>query len=224
MGTHKIAAVSARAVEGVEVGSVPALADAIRACRVCRDQPCYGKPLMQEPRPLIQVSTTARICIASQAPGVRAHDSGRPFNDPSGVRLRQWLGMDEEAFYDASKVAIIPMGFCFPGLSPNGSDLPPRQECAAIWRHPLFAQLPNMALLLVIGSYAQRWHLGPNSARQGVDATVRHWRDFYSADSQPRLIPLPHPSWRNSGWIKRDPWFESDLLPVLQAEVRRLQG
>jgi uracil-DNA glycosylase len=195
---------------------------AIRACRVCHDQPLYGKPFAHEPRPIVQVSETARVCIASQAPGTRAHETGRPFNDPSGVRLRQWLGVDEQEFYDASRIAIVPMGFCFPGLRPDGSDLPPRRECPEIWRMRLFARLPNIRLLLVIGSYAQRWHLGPAAARQGVDETVRRWRQVYRADPAMRVLPLPHPSWRNSGWLKRNPWFEAELLPVLRAEVRGL--
>jgi uracil-DNA glycosylase len=192
----------------------------IRACRVCRDQPRYGKKLAHEPRPNIQVSETARICIASQAPGIRVHDSGRAFDDPSGVRLRQWLGIDENEFYDSSKIAIIPMGFCFPGLRPDGSDLPPRRECAETWRTRLFARLPNLKLLLVIGGYAQRWHLGPESTRQGVDQTVRLWRQVYRADTSLRVFPLPHPSWHNNRWLKRNPWFESDMLPVLQADIR----
>jgi uracil-DNA glycosylase len=194
----------------------------IRACRVCRDQPRYGKKLAHEPRPIIQVSETARICIASQAPGIRVHDSGRAFDDPSGIRLRQWLGVDENEFYDSSKIAIIPMGFCFPGLRPDGSDLPPRQECAEIWRTRLFAQLPKLELLLVIGGYAQRWHLGPEATRQGVDETVRLWRQVYRADTSLRVFPLPHPSWHNNRWLKRNPWFESDMLPVLQADIRNV--
>lgn len=199
-----------------------ALVGAIRACRVCRDQARYGPPLPQEPRPLLQVSRSARICIAGQAPGIRAHDSGRPFNDPSGQRLRQWLALEEDTFYDPRKVAILPMGFCFPGLGPDGSDLPPRRECAEIWRAPLFAQLPNIRLLLLIGGYAQRWHLGAANAKAGVNATMLRWREFHAADAGVMLLPLPHPSWRNSGWLQRNPWFESELLPVLRAEVRAL--
>ncbi len=202
--------------------SLQAQLAAIRACRVCRDQPRYGPPLPQEPRPLLQVSRSARICIAGQAPGIRAHDSGRPFNDPSGQRLRQWLALDEDTFYDPRKVAILPMGLCFPGLGPDGSDLPPRRECAEIWRTPLFAQLPNIRLLLLVGGYAQRWHLGAANAKAGVNATALRWREFHAADARVMLLPLPHPSWRNSSWLKRNPWFEAELLPVLQAEVRAL--
>jgi uracil-DNA glycosylase len=199
-----------------------ALVSAIRACRVCRDQPRYGKQLAHEPRPIIQVSVTARICIASQAPGTRVHDSGRAFDDPSGARLRQWLGVNENEFYDPSKIAIIPMGFCFPGLRPDGSDLSPRRECAEIWRTRLFAQLPKLELLLVIGSYAQRWHLGPEAARRSVDETVRLWRQVYRADTVLRVFPLPHPSWHNNRWLTSNSWFETDMLPVLQADIRNM--
>ena len=197
-----------------------AFVSSIRACRVCRDQPRHGKPLDHEPRPIVQVSETARLCIAGQAPGTRVHASGRPFDDPSGTRLRQWLGIGENEFYDSTKVAILPMGFCFPGLRSDGSDLPPRRECAEIWRTRLFARLPNLKLLLVIGGYAQRWHLGSATARQGVNETVRSWRRIYRADSSLRVFPLPHPSWRNNRWIHGNPWFETDLLPVLRADVR----
>jgi uracil-DNA glycosylase len=192
----------------------------VRACRVCRDQPRYGPPLDHEPRPIVQVSESARICIASQAPGNRVHKSGRPFDDPSGVRLRAWLGIDEASFYDPSKVAILPMGFCFPGLAPNGSDLPPRRECAEIWRPGLFSRLPNLKLLLLIGGYAQRWHLGPEVTKQGVNEAVRRWREVYESDPLVRKFPLPHPSWHNNKWLKQNPWFETDLLPVLQAGIR----
>jgi uracil-DNA glycosylase len=202
--------------------SLKALVDAVHACRVCRDQPRYGNALAHEPRPVIQVSRTARICIAGQAPGTRVHDTGRPFTDPSGVRLRHWLEMDESEFYDPSKVAILPMGFCFPGLRPDGSDLPPRRECADIWRKRLFAHLPNVELLLLVGSHAQQWHLGYPAGRQSVDETVRQWRQIYEKESLPRILPLPHPSWRNSGWLKRNPWFEDDMLPVLRATIRDL--
>jgi len=200
-----------------------ALLAAIRACRVCRDQPRYGKPLPHEPRPVIQVSETARICIASQAPGTRVHESGRPFNDRSGVRLRQWLGIGEAEFYDASRVAILPMGFCFPGTKDDGGDLPPRRECAEIWRDRLFAHLPQLKLLLVIGGYAQHWHLrslAPGHSRHGVTDTVQSWREVRVAAPALHVFPLPHPSWHNNNWLKRNPWFEAEMLPVLQADVR----
>jgi len=130
------------------------------------------------------------------------------------------LEVDESEFHDSSKFAILPMGFCFPGLRSDGSDLPPRRECAEIWRTRLFARLPNLKLLLVIGGHAQRWHLGPEAARQGVDETVRQWRQVHRANPSLRMFPLPHPSWHNNRWLKRNPWFETDMLPVLRAEMR----
>lgn len=199
--------------------SLDALATAIRACRICRDAPIHGPPLPHEPRPILQVSATARVCIASQAPGTRAHAIGRPFDDRSGVRLREWLDLDEDTFYDASRIAIVPMGFCFPGLGPDGGDLPPRRECALTWHHRLFARLGQLELLLVVGSHAHRWHFGPAMARQGVDETVRRWREVYRAGAPVRRLPLPHPSWRNTAWLRRNPWFEADLLPVLRTDL-----
>jgi len=198
------------------------LLNAVRACRICRDEPRYGKPLPHEPRPILQVSRAARICIASQAPGTRVHDSGRPFDDPSDVRLRDWMGISEADFYDASKVAIIPMGFCFPRLRPDGSDLPPRRECAEIWRTRLLAHLPNLELLLAIGGHAQRWHLGKAAVRSGVDQTAQAWRRVYGTPAPPHILPLPHPSWHNNRWITRNPWFEAELLRKQRADVRRL--
>jgi uracil-DNA glycosylase len=192
----------------------------LRACRICRDAPRFGTPLPHEPRPIVQGSSTARLCIASQAPGNRAHLSGKPFMDPSGVRLRDWLGLDEAAFYDASRVAIVPMGSCFPGYDAKGGDLPPRRECAETWREDLFAGLPRLELMLAIGQYSQHWHLG--RLEGGLTATVRRWREMLSEPRRPRILPLPHPSWRNNGWLKAQPWFETELLPVLKAEVARV--
>lgn len=205
-----------------DTNTLDGLVRSIRACRICRDNPRYGKPLAHEPRPVLQISKTAPICIAGQAPGTRVNKSGRPFDDPSGIRLRQWLGIDEAAFYDSSKIAIIGMGFCFPGLTPDGNDLPPRRECAEIWRAALFAHLQNVKLLVIVGGYAQRWHLGQKAAQQGVNRTVQQWRDVYDADPSLRKIPLPHPSWHNNSWLDRNTWFDTDLLPVLRADVRRL--
>lgn len=179
----------------------------IGACRICRDRPS-GPPLPHEPRPVLRVSTTARLLIASQAPGLRVHKSGLPFDDASGDRLRAWLGMDRETFYDTSRVCIAPMGFCFPGYDSSGGDLPPRKECAAHWHDRLFALLPQVDAVLAIGGYAHRYHFArlgrplPKTAR--VDEIVRRWREFEHA--APRLFPLPHPSWRNTGWLKRNPW------------------
>ncbi|GLS19710.1 uracil-DNA glycosylase [Labrys miyagiensis] len=194
----------------------------LRACRICRDTPRYGPALPHEPRPVIQASSEARLCIAGQAPGIRVHRSGRPFTDPSGVRLRGWLGIGEEVFYDSSKVAIVGMGCCFPGLDAHGGDLPPRRECAEIWRNRIFEQMPKIELLLLIGHYAQNWHLGAQFLAGGMTETVARWREIYAGESHPRMLALPHPSWRNSGWLKRNPWFETDLLPVLRADVARL--
>ncbi|AWN37805.1 uracil-DNA glycosylase family protein [Methylobacterium radiodurans] len=194
----------------------------LRACRICRDAPRYGPPLPQEPRPIVQGSGTARLCIASQAPGTRANRTGKPFTDPSGVRLRTWLGLDEAAFYDAARVAIVPMGSCFPGLDAKGGDRPPRRECAEQWRAALFAGLPDLELILVIGQYAQGWHLGRMPG--GLTATVRDWRAILGRPGRPRVLPLPHPSWRNNGWLRREPWFEAELLPILRAEVARVMG
>ncbi len=196
----------------------------VRACRICRDAPRYGAPLPHEPRPVIQASSEARLCIVGQAPGIRVHASGRPFTDPSGVRLRGWLGMGEDAFYDASKVAIVGMGFCFPGLDSKGGDLPPRRECAQTWRARIFEHLPQIELMLLIGQYAQKWHLDRAALAGGLTGTVARWREIYDADARPRILALPHPSWRNSGWLKRNPWFEEELLPVLRADVKRLLG
>lgn len=195
----------------------------LRACRLCRDAPLRGPPLPHEPRPVIQASATARLCIAGQAPGTRVHASGRPFTDPSGVRLRQWLGLDEARFYDASRVAIVPMGHCFPGLDAKGSDLPPRAECAPLWRDRVFAALPSVELVLAIGQYAQAWHLGPARGAT-LSQTVAQWRAILDRPVRPQVIPLPHPSWRNNGWLRKHPWFEEELLPVLRVEVARLMG
>lgn len=196
--------------------------EALRACRLCRDAPLYGRPLPHEPRPVIQASATARLCIAGQAPGTRVHASGQPFTDPSGVRLRGWLGIDEATFYDASRVAIVPMGHCFPGLDAKGGDLPPRRECAPTWRVPVFAELPAVELVLAIGHYAQAWHLPPEDRAGGMTQTVLRWRALLARPVHPRVLPLPHPSWRNSAWLKANPWFDAELVPVLRAEVARL--
>lgn len=184
----------------------------IRACRHCIDEP-VGAPLPHSPRPVIQMSSRARIAIFSQAPGLRVHESGRPFTDASGVRLRAWLGMDEATFYDASKVAIAPMGFCFPGYSARGADLPPRKECAAQWRERLMAAAPRFELVLLVGSYAQAWYLGAR-AKATLSETVAAWRDY-----QPEFFALPHPSWRNNGWLRKNAWFDEELLPALRERI-----
>ncbi len=190
------------------------LARQARACRLCRDNP-VGAPLPHEPRPVFTVSTKARILIASQAPGARVHESGKPFTDRSGDRLREWMAVSTEEFYDPDLVAILPMGFCFPGNDRHGGDLPPRRECAPRWRADMLALMPQIDLVLVIGQYAQGWHLG-KARGASLSETVQDWRRHIDLG----VIPLPHPSWRNTGWLKRNPWFESDLLPVLRKEIR----
>ena len=194
----------------------------IRACRICRDRPA-GKRLAHEPRPVLRVSSTATICIASQAPGTRVHASGVPFTDPSGDRLRGWMGVEPSVFYDAQRIAIVPIGFCFPGLDAKGGDLPPRRECAPEWRQKLFAAMPAIELLLAVGAHAHRWHLG-SLARPTLTETVFNWREVMSSTSRapgPLVIPLPHPSWRNNVWLKRNLWFEAELLPALRSEISR---
>lgn len=195
----------------------PLLAE-IAACRRCIEQP-KGRPLPHAPRPVLQASRTARLLVAGQAPGTRVHASGRPFTDPSGERLREWLGIGPEAFYDASRVAVVPMGFCFPGLDEHGGDRPPRPECAALWRARLMTALPRIELVLAVGLYAQKWHMGA-LARSSLTETVVNWRSGLAL--RPRVLPLPHPSWRNNAWLKRNPWFAEELLPVLRREVARL--
>ena len=203
------------------IDPLEALVGAIHGCRLCRDRP-RGAALPHEPRPVLRVSRTARICICGQAPGTRVHASGAPFTDPSGERLRAWMGVTPDEFYDVSRIAIVPMGFCFPGLDAKGGDLPPRRECAPAWRDALFAALPQFELILLIGQYAQRWHLG-DRAKPTLTETVANWRAYATAPGGgPRLIPLPHPSWRNNAWLKRHPWFGEEVLPFLAGEVRRL--
>lgn len=174
-----------------------------------------GEPLPHAPRPVLQASRTVRLAIFGQAPGTRVHASGRPFTDPSGDRLRDWLGIGEEVFYDETRVAIIPMGFCFPGLDAKGGDLPPRRECATLWRARLLAALPNLETVVLVGQYAQKWHLGER-ALNTLTETVAAWREF-----APQFFPTPHPSWRNNVWLKKNPWFEAELLPALKKRVRR---
>ena len=200
---------------------VQSLLSRITDCRVCVD----GRPaLPQAPRPVLRVSATAKLLVASQAPGIRAHNSGMSFDDPSGDRLRAWMGVDRDTFYDTRRIAVVPMGFCFPGHDARKGDLPPRRECRATWHDELFAAMPQLETVLAIGAYAQDYHferLGIARER-GVSLTqiVHEWQSLFALS--PRVIPLPHPSWRNSGWLKKNPWFERDLLPVLRAEVLRL--
>ena len=205
-----------------DAAALAALSERIAACRICLDAPA-GPVLPHEPRPVVRLSASARLLIAGQAPGIRVHHSGMPFTDPSGDRLRQWMGVDADTFYDASRIAIVPMGFCFPGWDAKGGDLPPRRECRATWHDEIFAAMPQVEVVLAIGAYAQAYHLARlgHAQRRGesLSALVARWRDFDEAI--PRVIPLPHPSWRNSGWLKRNPWFEAELLPVLRAQVAK---
>ena len=200
--------------------AIESLVEMIRACRICREHP-QGPPLPHEPRPVLRVSATARICVASQAPGTRVHASGVPFTDPSGDRLRHWTGVDAATFYDLERIAIVPMGFCFPGQDGKGGDLPPRRECAPAWRLTVFRTMPNIRLLLAIGSYAHAWHLGP-LAGVNLTETVANWRRIRAETGDPVVLPLPHPSWRNNGWLRRNPWFEADFLPILKADIAAL--
>lgn len=206
-----------------QANPLDALRRDIALCRICRDAPLKGEAdrLPHEPRPVAVISSTARILIAGQAPGLRVHESGIPFNDASGDRLRAWLDVDRETFYDADKFAIVPMGFCFPGYDAKGSDLPPRRECAPRWRSEVMASMPQVELVLAIGQYAQSWHLGARRM-PSMTETVRNWRSYFHTNSDMRVLALPHPSWRNSGWLRNNPWFEEELLPVLRQNVEML--
>jgi uracil-DNA glycosylase len=193
---------------------------AIRACRYCVETP-QGNPLPHEPRPVLRASLTARLAVCSQAPGSKVHLSGISFTDRSGDRLREWMGVTPYEFYDESRVAIVPMGFCFPGQDEKGADLPPRKECVTLWHSRLFAALPQLELVLAVGSYAQEFHLD-NGAGATLQETMLAWRKHLKRKTRPRVLPLPHPSWRNNAWLRNNPWFELELLPVLRREVRRL--
>jgi uracil-DNA glycosylase len=170
---------------------------------------------------VLRVSATARIGVFGQAPGTRVHASGVPFTDPSGVRLRGWMGVSDEEFYDQNRIAIVPMGFCFPGQDAKGGDLPPRRECAPLWRARLMAALPNLEVVLLAGRYAIDWHLG-RDAGAPLDTVVANWRMITKSGGTPQVWPLPHPSWRNNAWLKKNPWFEEQLVPALRARVRSL--
>ena len=194
----------------------------IRACRVCLDEPLKTL-LPHEPRPVLRVSTTAKLLVASQAPGTKVHATGISFNDASGDRLRQWMDVSRETFYDTSQVAIVPMGFCFPGQDAKKADLPPRPECRATWHDELFTFMPQIETILAIGRYAQDYHFAragrPLPKKITLDEIIRNWRDYVG--EAPRIIPLPHPSWRNIGWVKRNPWFEAEILPMLREAVAK---
>lgn len=182
----------------------------VRRCRLCASALPLG------PRPVLRAAASARLMIIGQAPGTRVHETGIPWNDASGDRLRLWLGLEADLFYDESRVAIIPMGFCYPGRDDRGGDKPPRPECAPAWHSRLLPHLPEIGLTLLVGAYAQKFYLGRRRHRS-LTETVRAWRDV-----GPEYLPLPHPSWRNTAWLKKNPWFETELLPVLRRRVQEI--
>ncbi len=177
----------------------------VESCALCSEHLPLG------PRPVVQIHPEARILIAGQAPGKRVHDTGVPFNDPSGDRLRDWMGISKDVFYDAKQIALLPMGFCYPGTGKSG-DLPPRRECALKWREQLLAELPNIELTLVLGKYAQNYHFGKTNL--SLTTLVSEWKNHW-----PEKVPLLHPSPRNNIWLKKNPWFEKELIPRLQTRV-----
>ncbi len=181
----------------------------VRACRACAAHLPLG------PRPVLRAAASARLLIVGQAPGTRVHETGVPWNDPSGDRLRAWLDIGRDTFYDTARIAIVPMGFCYPGRDNNGGDLPPRRECAPLWHARLRALLPRVELTLLVGRYAQAYYLGARAGKRMAE-TVRAWRGFL-----PEFLPLPHPSWRTRGWVDRNPWFEAEVVPGLRAEKGR---
>lgn len=191
--------------------SLEVLLAKVRDCRACEQY------LPLDPRPVLRAGETARILIVGQAPGARVHTTGIPWNDPSGERLRAWMGIDKNVFYDQSHIAIIPMGYCYPGRG-KGGDLPPRRECAELWLDQLLAKLPQIELTLLVGQYAQRHFLGSRRKRS-LTETTRKWQEY-----APQYFPLPHPSPRNTPWFKSNPWFEQELLPVLRARIEALHA
>ncbi len=185
----------------------------LSACKICKDR-FAATATAHEPRPVVWFRADARILIAGQAPGQRVHTSGRPFTDPSGDRLRGWMGIDQATFYDQSRIGIVPMAFCFPGYNAKGADLPPPPICASTWRGRIMDQLKAVPLTLLVGGHAIKWHLRDKST---VTEVVTRWRDH-----APAVFALPHPSWRNTAWLKKNPWFEAELLPVLRARVQEV--
>jgi len=187
--------------------SLPRVLEDIAACRACAGE------LLHEPRPVVRVYPETRLLLCGQAPGRRVHESGMPFTAPSGDRLRQWMGVDYKSFYADRRIGVAAMAFCFPGTNPKGGDYPPPPRCAQLWRPRLLSALPEMELTLLVGGYAQAWALG-SDAKANMTDTVRAWREYL-----PRYLPLPHPSWRNTAWLKRNPWFEDEVTPWLRAKV-----
>ena len=193
-------------------GALNSLLQEIRGCRMCAADLPLG------PRPVLRAAGSARLMIVGQAPGTRVHETGIPWNDASGDRLRDWLAVDRDRFYDEGRIAIVPMGFCYPGVDRNGGDRPPRPECARHWHPRLAPYLSQVSLTLLIGGYAQKYYLG-DGRRPSMTETVRSWRDY-----APRFLPLPHPSWRNTAWLRKNAWFAEEVLPVLRARVQTLIG
>lgn len=191
------------------------LIEEIRACRLCAER-FAATATRHQPNPLAWFQPGARVLIAGQAPGMRVHETGLPFNDASGDRLRDWLGLDREAFYDRSRVAIVPMAFCFPGYDAKGSDLPPPKLCAETWHGRVMKMLGDTQVTVLIGAYSQAYHL---AGKMSVTDRVKGWRDH-----APRVFPLPHPSWRNTAWLRRNPWFEADLIPQLRTQIQRVMN
>ncbi len=194
----------------VAADDLDALLTRVRECRTCEAHLPLG------PRPVVRAAPRARLLIVGQAPGTRVHETGIPWNDRSGERLRDWLGLERDLFYDQTRVAIVPMGFCYPGRDPRGGDNPPRPECAPLWHDPILEALPDLGLTLLVGLYAQARYLG-DRRKGSLTETVRAWRDY-----APAFLPLPHPSWRNTAWLKKNPWFKKDLLPDLRQRVRAM--
>ncbi len=190
--------------------SLESLLSRVRACDICRDHLPLG------PRPVVRVSAQSRILIIGQAPGTKVHETGIPWNDPSGDRLRDWLALDKDTFYDTAKIAIMPTGFCYPGRDPKGGDLPPRPECAPTWHGPLRQHLKGVELTLLVGMHAQVFCLG-DARKRTMTETVRAWREY-----APAVIPTPHPSWRTTSWARKNPWFEAELVPEIRRRIDAL--
>ena len=199
-----------RGDDTVTADTLERAAAAARACTLCSAHLPLG------PRPTFRISATARVLIVGQAPGTRVHETGVPWNDASGDRLRGWLALERDVFYDAGRIAIVPMGLCYPGRNANGGDNPPRRECAPAWHARLRALMPDVRLTLLVGSYAQAHYLGKTQKRTMTE-TVAAWRDY-----APDVIPTPHPSWRTTGWQRRNPWFEAEVVPALRERMQAL--
>lgn len=186
------------------------LLDNIRVCKLCEEFLPFGA------QPIVRAKSSCRLLIIGQAPGNRVHQTGIPFNDPSGDRLRNWLNIDRSTFYDDSRIAIMPMGFCYPGKNPKGGDNPPRPECAVHWHKKITKKLPFTEFTLLVGRYSQLFYLGKEAKKSGTE-TILAWRDYL-----PNFLPMPHPSWRNNVWLKKNPWFDKEILPYLRKRVHEI--